>query len=334
MIRSIPAMGTIVTIEALAADDDALPRIERAFGWIRQVESTCTRFEPDSEAMRLTARFGTAVVVSDILFEAVRFAVAVAEASGGAFDPTVGHMLRARGFNRHYRTGEVAASTIAPASDPTYRDIHIDAANRTITLLRPVILDLGATAKGLAIDLAARELAPLADFAIDAGGDLYLAGRGPGGQPWRVGIRHPREDGLLRQITVTDAAVCTSGDYERPAPDGGDGHHLIDARNGLCARTVSSATVVAPTAMVADAFATAAFVLGPVDGITFLEAHDVEGLIVSASLEQHATRGFEATFAGPAVLRHAERPADHPPGHSRRHRRRDRRRPVDRTRTA
>ena len=334
MTRSIPAMGTIVTIEALAADADALPRIERAFDWIRQVEATCTRFEPDSEAMRLTAQVGTPVMVSDILFEAVRFAVAVAEASGGAFDPTVGHTLQARGFNRHYRTGEAAASTMVPATDPTFRDVHIDAANRTITLLRPVILDLGAVAKGLAIDLAARELAPLADFVVDAGGDLYLAGRGRGGQPWRVGIRHPREDGLLRQLTVTDAAVCTSGDYERPAPDGGDGHHLIDARTGVCARTVSSATVVAPTAMVADAFATAAFVLGPVDGIAFLEAQDVEGLIVSASLEQHATRGFEATFAGPAILRHAERPADHPAGRSRGRRRRDRRRPADRTRTA
>jgi len=334
VIRSIPAMGTIVTIEALAPDADAAPRIERAFEWIRQVEATCTRFEPGSEAMRLTAQAGTPVAASDILFEAVRFAVAVAEATGGAFDPTVGHVLEGRGFNRHYRSGDIVETAIAPTSSPSYRDIRVDAANRAITLRQPLTLDLGAVAKGLAIALAARELAPLEDFAIDAGGDLYLAGRGPGGQPWRVGIRHPREDGILRQLTVTDAAVCTSGDYERPAPSGGNDHHLIDGRSGECARTVCSATVLAPTAMVADAFATAAFVLGPVDGIAFLEAQDVEGLIVSASLEQHATRGFETTFAGPAVLRHAEGPADHPVGHARRDRRRDRRRPADRTRTA
>ena len=334
MIRSVPAMGTIVTIEALAPDGEAGARFERAFDWIRHVEATCTRFEPDSEAMRLTARAGTPVAASDILFEAVRFAVAVAEASGGAFDPTVGQLLQARGFNRHYRTGLAIPPASLPASPPSYRDIRVDPASRSITLLQPLTLDLGAVAKGLAIDLAVRELAPLEDFAIDAGGDLYLGGRGRGGQPWRVGIRHPREDGILRQLTVSDAAVCTSGDYERPAPAAADGHHLIDARNGACARLVTSATVVAPTAMVADALATAAFVLGPLDGIAFLEDQGVEGLIVSASLEQHATRGFETTFAGPAVLRHAEGHADPSAGTARRARRRERRPPADRARTA
>jgi len=334
VIRSIPAMGTIVTIQALGPDAQAAARIEGAFEWMREVEAACTRFEPDSEAMRLTARAGTPVVASDILFEAVRFAVAVAEATGGAFDPTVGHRLQGRGFNRSYRTGETVAATIPTPDDPSYRDVRLDAATRTIMLTQPLILDLGAVAKGLAIDLAARELSALEDFAIDAGGDLYLAGRGPGRQPWRVGIRHPREDGLLRRLTVTDAAVCTSGDYERQAPEMADGHHLIDARSGACARTVSSATVVAATAMVADAFAAAAFVLGPRDGIAFLEAQGVEGLIVSASLEQHATRGFEAAFAGPAVFRHAERPADTPAAAARGARRRERRHPADRTRTA
>jgi thiamine biosynthesis lipoprotein len=200
--------------------------------------------------------------------------------------------------------------------------------------MRPLVLDLGAVAKGLAIDLAARELAPLRDFAIDAGGDLYLGGRGPGGRPWRAGIRHPREDGILRRLAVTDAAVCTSGDYERRAPEPQHGHHLIDARTGASVETVSSATVIAPTAMVGDAFATAAFVLGPSAGLSFLAGQGVEGLIVSASLEQHATPGFETTFGDAAVLRDAEGAADHPAGGPRRARRSERRRPADRARSA
>jgi len=336
--RSIPAMGTIVTIQVVDdgrdRHEEVDERVERAFDWIRQVEATCTRFDPDSEAMRLGSQAGTPVVASDILFEAVQFAVAVAEATGGAFDPTVGQILQHRGFNRHYATGEVVAERL-DAPGATYRDIHLDPAGRAITVARPLILDLGAVAKGLAVDLAARELAPLKNFAIDAGGDLYLAGHGVGGRPWTVGIRHPREDGrLLRQLMVSDLAVCTSGDYERAAPDPQDGHHLIDARGGACAAAASSATVLAPTAMVADALATAAFVLGPSEGLPFLEAQGVEGLIVSASLEQHVTRRFETTFGGQTVLRDAEGPADHPAGDPHGAGRLERRRAAGRSRTA
>ena len=92
-----------------------------------------------------------------------------------------------------------AANEWAIVSDAavTYRDVALDPAGRTITLRRPLLLDLGAVAKGLAIDLAARELSPLNDFAIDAGGDLCVAGYNAAGQPWSIGIRHPREDRQL-----------------------------------------------------------------------------------------------------------------------------------------
>jgi len=154
---------------------------------------------------------------------------------------------------------------------------------RTITLRRELTLDLGAVAKGLAVDAAARELQPLGDFAIDAGGDLYLGGRNPDGGKWHVGIRHPRADRtLIDALRVSDAAVCTSGDYER-------GDHLIDPRTGLAASLAASVTVVAPGAMLADALATAAFVLGPAEGLALFERHAVEGLIVTPSLERFET---------------------------------------------
>jgi thiamine biosynthesis lipoprotein len=311
VIRTILAMGTTVTIHVVADDNDAVEaRVERAFRWIREVEARCTRFDTASELRQLTASVGHAVPVSDILFEAVRFAVAVAEASGGAFDPTVGGEMQRRGFNRHYRTGAILEPAAGRVAGGSFRDLCLDPVRRTILVAVPLMLDLGAVAKGLAVDLAARELAPLGDFAIDAGGDLWLSGRGPGGAPWTVGIRHPREDRLLCRLTVTDAAVCTSGDYERTTPAG---HHLVDPRPAPGTQSACSATVIAPGAMTADALATAAFVLGPAEGVPWLEAQGVEGLIVSSSLEQHATRGFGAAVGGPAVLRDAEGSAHHPP---------------------
>jgi thiamine biosynthesis lipoprotein len=91
---------------------------------------------------------------------------------------------------------------------------------------------------------------------------------------------------------VSNAAVCTSGDYERRSACEDDGHHILDPRAGVSAGDVASATVVAPTAMAADALATAAFVLGPTEGIRLLERQGVDGLIVSPRLERHATRGL------------------------------------------
>ena len=175
-------MGTLVTIQVVREGDAAL--VDRAFGWFHEIESRCTRFEPQSELMQLTARPGVAVPVSPVLFEAVRFALMVAEATDGAFDPAVGYRMETLGFDREHRTGETVRSAIAAAPGVSYRDIELDAERATITLRRPLTLDLGAVAKGLAVDMAARELAPVGDFAIDAGGDLYLGGVNPKGTPW------------------------------------------------------------------------------------------------------------------------------------------------------
>jgi FAD:protein FMN transferase len=286
-------MGTLVTIHIVRSDSeaDANAAIDRALGWFHEIEERCTRFSDHSELMQLTAQVGAAAPASAILYEAVQFALAVAEVTGGAFDPTVGHRMAARGFNREHRTGAIARTPCTPDDVVSYRDVHLDPDRRTITLRRPLTLDLGAVAKGLAVDMAARELDPFRDFAIDAGGDLYLGGSNEQGAPWSVGIRHPRnEHELIASLHISNQAVCTSGDYERRTA-GGTAHHILDPRTGASARTVASATVVASGAMLADALATAAFVLGPEEGIALLDRMRVEGMIVTPELERFETRG-------------------------------------------
>ena len=253
------AMGTIVSIEVNAPE----AAVARAFEWFRHVEAVCSRFDEASELRRLP--IGMPVPASPILFEAVSFALKVATQTHGAFDPTLGSRMAARGYNRHYVTR--AASETPGAADTSFRDVEVDAQRHTILLKRPLTLDLGAVAKGLAVDAAARELQSFRDFCIDAGGDIYFGGLNPRGEPWRVGIQHPRRRGeLIDQFQVSDRAVCTSGDYER-------GAHIIDPRDDDTARAVASATVVGPNAMLADALATAAFVLGPEQGHRIARAH-------------------------------------------------------------
>jgi FAD:protein FMN transferase len=209
----------------------------------------------------------------------------------------------------------------------TYQDVALDPERKTITLLRPLILDLGAVAKGLAVDMAARELRTLEDFSINAGGDLYLGGRNAAGAPWSVGIRHPRsEDDVIDSICVSDRAVCTSGDYERRSLSDTDEHHILDPRTGASAHFAVSATVVAPSAMLADALATAAFVLGPADGMALLNRMGVDGLVISSesgasettALQRYATRGMHSDYklSGPAIFSDAQGTGPHRTGDS------------------
>ena len=303
--RATVAMDTVVSAtvvvpgEDVAGEDSAGGQsgqiqgaLERALAWFGVVEGVCSRFDAQSELRRVCATSGRAVPASTLLLELVRFGLRLARLTGGAFDPAVGGALAQRGFDRHYVTGERVA---APEGwqGATYRDVRAGARG-TITLRRPLLLDLNALAKGLAIDLAARELSQFADVCIEAGGDLYLRGRNEDGSPWRVGIQHPvEEDLVVHALTPGDGAVCTSGGYERRAP-AGEGHHLVDARTGRAVESLASVTVMAPTALVADGLATAAFLLGPRRGARLLEAEGVEGVFVLPSLAVRATRGLRA----------------------------------------
>jgi FAD:protein FMN transferase len=277
-------MDTLVTIRVVPTGaEDA---IDRAFSWFHEIEARCTRFDPYSELMQLTSRIGVPVAVSPILFQCVQFAVKLAEETEGAFDPTIGHRMESLGFNREYRTGKIVCTGIAPGEPVSFRDLHLDPRSSTIKLHRPLILDLGAVAKGLAIDMAAQELQPFADFCIDAGGDLYLGGRNPEGEPWYVGIRDPlNPDSVIQALHVSDQAVCTSGNYER-------GRHILDPRTGQPAVSTASVTVVAPNAMLADALSTAAFVLGPHEGLTLLERMGVEGILITPESDIYETPGL------------------------------------------
>jgi thiamine biosynthesis lipoprotein len=296
-VHSASMMGTVVTIEVVGHGETEQRRgerantVARAVNWFQHVEDCCSRFDPSSELRRISERIGWPVVVSATTLEVLRFALALAQETEGAFDPTIGGAMVERGFDTHYRTGE----TVNALHDgrATYRDVELDAVNARVTLHRNLQLDLAAVAKGFAIDLAARELSSLVDFAVNAGGDLFASGHNQTGADWTIGIRHPRADGeMIDTVHVSNLAVCTSGDYERRSPRDASVHHLLDPRCGAGASATASATVIAPLAMVADGLSTAAFVLGPTRGLELVARHGAEALIVTPGLERFATRNW------------------------------------------
>lgn len=277
------SMDTWVNVQVVSGQPrEAIePTVQRALAWFETVERICTRFDPTSEVMQLLSQVGRPVRVSTLLFEVAAFALDLAEHTEGAFDPTIGATLEQLGFATNYRTGEVVNSRVV-ADLANFHDVRLDRHARTILLRRPLVLDLNAVAKGLAIDLAVQELRLYPNFCLEAGGDLYVRGHNAAGENWHVGIQHPRAEGLLaRTLHLSEVAVCTSGDYERRASGPRAEGHILDARTRQPVTDLASVTVVAQTAMAADGLSTAAMVLGSQRGLEFLDDQGVSGLLVT-----------------------------------------------------
>jgi thiamine biosynthesis lipoprotein len=256
-------------------------RVQRT---MQHLHATLTRFERDSELSALNARSGEPVPASSTLTRAVQAALFAAHFSDGLVDPTILPDLERAGYARSCagRTpGDLRAAlatapqrhAAAPAPHSTWQQIAIDAENATIQLPGGTRLDLGGSAKGLAVDIAARMLADRPTFAIDAGGDIRIGGTAPA--PRAVDIAHPLDDTNPHRFTIEAGAVATSGLRTRIwKTDRGYAHHLIDPATGEPAWTgVIQATALAPTALEAETLAKTALLRGPHVGRRVLERH-------------------------------------------------------------
>lgn len=276
------AMGTTVSL-LLPSDRRAeATHIERLMAiW----ETTCTRFDPQSELSRLNSAGGQPRVVSGLLFEVLSTARQAAEATDGLFDPTLLHSLEAIGYDRDFAAlvEEGPASPWRGEIPATggWRRLELDGAHRTVRLPAGVGLDLGGLAKGMAVDTAIAELASrgVQTAAVDAGGDLAVRGLPPGAKAWPIAIEAPHG---ARTVSLFSGALATSSVARRRWRQGAVGrHHLIDPRTGLPSTApLWSVSVTAATCAQAEVAAKAAYLLGPEEGSSFLEQRGLTGLFL------------------------------------------------------
>lgn len=295
--KSELCMGTVVTIKVISEDDEMMVegRMDKAFKMFRDTEMACSRFDPESELMQLCKKINRPVSLSPILFETLQFSLAVAVLTNGTFDPTVGKIMEHEGFNTHYLTGQKVISDFAYDPFVTFQDVELNTDDLTAIIKKPMILDLGAVAKGFAVDLAARALWPDKNFMIDAGGDLYISGKNEKHLPWEIGIRDPlMTDQTAFELQLSQMAICTSGGYERVSPLNPDHDHIIRDWSRIESELPVSATVVAPYAMMADAFSTVLMILSPDAGISFLNEQGIDGLVIMSNGSVAATEGMNA----------------------------------------
>jgi len=280
-------MGTIVSVTVYAESEaEASEAMEAAFEEIERIESVTSRYREDSEVSRLNRRANgeERVEIDRVVAQIVGQSMALSEMTGGAFDVTIAPVVDLWHLDEDMELPdpELIREALTRVS---YSKARVATHGRALTLPVDMAIDLAGVAKGFAVTRAARELrrAGIESGIVDAGGDVGLLGPAPHGPAWRVGIKHPRLDGLIAILDLEGGSVATSGDYQRYAViDGVRYHHIIDPETGYPARGTLSATVVTERALNADALATAVFVMGPVRGMSFVEATEgVEAVIVA-----------------------------------------------------
>jgi thiamine biosynthesis lipoprotein len=297
--RRFPALGTRVVIVVRHGDRKlARDAIQAAARQVWAVHAEMTRFEPSPLSDVNAHAHRHPVAVSEGLMALLERAREVTVQSGGRFDVTVG---RAAAALREGAPGVPARPGPVPGA------LELDRPAGRVSLTHPwASLDLGGVAKGEAVDRAVAELRRrgLAHFVVNAGGDLYAAGRPSDDvEGWAVRIRDPGPaGGTAHQVTVTERAVATSGNGGRPPVDGeAGGLHLVDPRTGAPAVELGSATVLAPTAAQADAWATAAYVAGPAGAPSLVSAQPGLAAVLVSSHGHVVTVG---TVVAPASLAH------------------------------
>ncbi|WP_369985635.1 FAD:protein FMN transferase [Thalassolituus sp.] len=268
--------------------------ISAAVEEIERITRLMSEWEPDSEISRMNQAAGQqAVVVSAEVFRLISEAVRIADISHGKFDITFKSAGKLWDFRTQVIPTEKQLSDAVSAIN--YHHIELNPEQRSVFLKHTnTRIGLGGIAKGYAIDRAAQIIrqAGFDVFYINAGGDLYASSGQHAEKRWQVGIQHPDDaEQLIAMLPVANAAVATSGDYERYFEhDGVRYHHIIDPDTGHPARLSRSATVLTSRAYLADALATAVFVLGPERGLALIhQLPEAEAMIIGADGEVYST---------------------------------------------
>ncbi|CAN5441078.1 FAD:protein FMN transferase [soil metagenome] len=248
--------------------------------------------------------------LSPAFFAVLAHGLLLAEASGGACDPSVGALVDLWGFGPRRRGGERAFAV--PAREDIARALacsgwqrlELDAPARRVRQPGGLRLDLSGIAKGFGVDEGARFLqrSGIESFLVEVGGELRGEGLKPDGQPWWVALEVPGAEVPQPVVALHGLSVATSGDYRRSFEHGGQRYsHTIDPRDGWPIRHgVASVTVLHRDCMAADALSTALTVMGVAAGLAFAREQGVAALFVSrteAGFEEHTSDALAAMLA-------------------------------------
>jgi thiamine biosynthesis lipoprotein len=274
-----PHMGTTARIVLYAQDEAAAKKAAKAaFARIAELNKILSDYDAGSELMRLCKTAGSdPVPVSADLFRVLQEAEKYAKLSDGAFDVSIGPVVRL--WRKARKTGELpSAEAIKRALERVdYRKIRLDERGRTVRLLLAgMLIDLGGIAKGYAADAALAVLRQhgITRALVALGGDIAIGDAPPGAAGWRVGVAPLKSaDAPPRHyLILKNAGVSTAGDLHQAVEIGGKRYsHIIDPKTGMAQVGRRSATVIAANATVSDGLDTVVCLLGAERGLALIE---------------------------------------------------------------
>ncbi len=278
-------MGTAVQLQLTAGSThQARALVERTFAEMERLVGVLDHRQPSSPLAVLN-RERRLTKVPEALRSVLEEALRIGRYTAGAFDVTIKPALA------QYRIQQEISPEILDRVN--YEAVLLD--GRQVKLDIPGMeVSLDGVAKGWIVDQGVDYLGKLGvrHILVEAGGDLSMSGGKSPSQPWRVGIRHPRQS-LSAVIEASRGAVATSGDYLESYHPTHLHHHILDPRKGRSPRELSSATIWAEKAVSADALSTAVMVLGLEEGLARIEdLPETEALLVTKGMEIHLTSNF------------------------------------------
>jgi len=293
-------MATVLDVSVYRTDaTTAAADLQAAHAEIAALDRRMSLYRADSELVALNASdHGAPVSLSEPMAEVLSAAREFTQLSGGAFDITVMPLVDVWGFYHVSRASVPEARLIESARTRVGPGMWSLVGN-SVVLKSGARFDLGGIAKGFAVDRALASLRARGVTAalVNLGGTIGVLGARPDAQPWAIGIDHPRTQKLMGRIKLWRGAVATSGDNDRYFEINGVRYaHIIDPRTGQPVRNIASLTVIAPTATAADALSTAAFVLGPEQGLALLRAYPGAGGVAVTSTAVTRTENRDQAF--------------------------------------
>ena len=275
---------------------------------VDMVDAEMSVWKADSDLMRLNrAPLGAWIEVAAGLAEVLDLGSGVGRASGGAFDIGMGDVARAWGFGPDEANANAIHEALVAARRPAHKALEIDRAAGRARKHAPITLDLNGIAKGFGVDRLAGTLQGfgITAFLVGIDGEMRASGLRPDGMPWTVAVETPDSERRAARsiLTLTDAAVATSGDYRHHVTVRGQrlSHTLDPATCGPLRSSPASVTVVAGTCAKADAWASALMVLGPQAGGELAARLGLDALFLLRETGGIRTHAVGALFDNPTT---------------------------------
>jgi len=286
-------LGTVIEIQVRDVDEKiAEDAITKAFTEVKRIDNIFTTYNEESPVWKINNSADTIINIDSEIYNLIVLCDSITKLSNGSFDVGLDNLTKAWGFysdNPHLPSKEAVDSALLFSG---WEKIKLLDEN-TIEKKKQVGLNFGAIAKGYAVDRAIDVLKTLGikEALVNAGGEISVIGN-----DWIVGIQHPREiNSIIKKIKLDGFTVATSGDYEQYFEvDGNRYHHILDPKTGYPSTGLQSVTIINKSNAIADALATAVFVMGKENGIKLIESlDDTEAMIIDSEGKIFYSSGFE-----------------------------------------